>query len=624
MNKRFFLVSFLCLMLAASASGGPVGTNVAWSTFQGTADGVVWGMAVATDALGYVYVAGHSLGTWGTPVAPFQGFIDAYVAKFTPWGGLVWNTFLGGGDRDSASGIAVDKDGNVFVIGLSKSTWGTPVSPFSGSESVFVAKLNALGQRTWHTFENGASTSEAGGIAVDSKGNAFVCGTSYGSWGTPVNRFAGSGAFVAKLNASGALIWNTFAPAGSCGLGIALQGSNVLLAGYSDRGWAGALKRYAGGRDAFALKLNSLGVRRWSTFAGGSSDDTATGIAADSAGNIYLTGTSKGTWGAPGRPFAGGSDAFVAKLSSGGLARWHTFLGSSDSDEAAAIAVSGAGYVYVSGQGSASWGDPFRAFAGPDTKNAFAAKLDPSGALLWNGFLGGTGFVTGGKGISASPRGDIVVTGTGYGSWGTPFDPFVGTEGNAYVASIREPGIAVFEPAAYAAVSRGVYITIGWTSLIPHAEVAIDLMKGATLVRSITATTDNDGEFMWQIPPGFIPGTGFRIRVRTLDGAYSALGPAFSIDKGSFFFFTPDSGTSWARGTTQTISWDIAGSPGPSVRLYLLDAYGRYRSTIRSLTENDGAFGWPIPGALARGSYRLRILLPDGSVSAKSEIFTIY
>jgi hypothetical protein len=624
MNKRFLPVSFFCLLLAASASGY-IGTGVAWNTFQGTSAGSVYGNAVATDALGYVYVAGSSFATWGAPVAPFQSFIDAYVAKFTPWGGLVWNTFLGGNGRDVAKGIAVDGDGNVYVIGLSASSWGAPVRPFSGSESVFVAKLNGLGQLTWHTFLNGAGSSEGAGITVDSKGNAFVCGTSYDKWGTPVNRFAGSGAFVAKLGANGALKWNTFAPAGSYGLGIALQGGNILLAGYSDRGWAGALKRYAGGWDAYVLKLNSLGVRQWSTFIGSASEDMATGLATDSGGNIYLAGTSKGTWGAPVRPFAGGgSDAFVAKLSPGGLRKWNTFLGSSDSDQAAAVAISGAGNVYVSGQSNASWGTPFRPYTGPATTDAFAAKLDPAGTLLWNGFLGGAGFSTAGNGISASPRGDIVVAGTGYGSWGTPVDPFTGSWGNAYAASIQEPGIAVFGPAANESVSRGVYITVAWTSLIPHSEVAIDLMKGNVVVLPIAATTDNDGDFMWQIPPGFLPGTGFRIRVRTLDGAYEALGPVFSINKGSFYFFSPNGGTSWARRTTQTISWDISGNPGPSVRLFLLDKNGRYLSTIRNLAENDGSFDWPIPGTLAPGSYMIKILIPDRTVSAMSELFTIY
>jgi hypothetical protein len=144
---------------------------------------------------------------------------------------------------------------------------------------------------------------------------------------------------------------------------------------------------------------------------------------------------------------------------------------------------------------------PFRAFS-PELSNAFAAKLDPGGSLLWNGFLGGAGGSTTGTGISASLHGEIVVTGDSAVSWGSPVHDYTGTWTNMYAAAIREPGISVFSPAGNEPLYRGSYWTIGWTSMIPHSEVVIDLMKGGAVVQTIAAATNNDGDHLWFVPPG--------------------------------------------------------------------------------------------------------------------------
>ena len=149
-----------------------------------------YGYGIAVDTSGNVYVAGYSDATWGSPVRPYAGTYDAFVAKLNGSGALQWNTFLGGSSDDYGNGIAVDTSGNVYVTGYSTATWGSPVRPFSGGDDAFVAKLNGSGALQWNTFLGGSNVDYGYGIAVDTSGNVYVTGNSEATWGSPVRPFA--------------------------------------------------------------------------------------------------------------------------------------------------------------------------------------------------------------------------------------------------------------------------------------------------------------------------------------------------------------------------------------------------------------------------------------------------
>ncbi len=93
------------------------------------------------DGSGNVYIAGSSYQTWGSPVNPFAGAFgyDAFAAKLNGSGVLQWHTFMGSSTREFCRGIAVDSSGNVYVVGSSDATWGSPVNAHAGNDDAFAA-----------------------------------------------------------------------------------------------------------------------------------------------------------------------------------------------------------------------------------------------------------------------------------------------------------------------------------------------------------------------------------------------------------------------------------------------------------------------------------------------------
>ena len=409
--------------------------TLTWNTFLG-GGAQDEGFGLAVDAIGNVYVAGYSTATWGSPVSAYHGGAEAFLAKLDSNGNLTWNTFIGGNGDELGTALAIDVTGNAYVTGYSNATWGSPVSAFSGGIwSAFVAKLDSNGTPLWNTFVGGGPDDRGQAVAVDVIGNVYLTGLSLATWGSPVRAFSGGvfDAFAAKLDSSGALIWNTFLGSGGTDHGYAAAvdvGGNVYVAGFSTATWGSPVRAYSGGHAAFAAKLNSSGTLTWNTFLGGG-NDSGLGVAVDASGNVYVTGSSQEPWGSPVRPHSSFQDAYAAKLDSGGELIWNTFFGSSGAHVGNAVALDGSGNVYVAGVSTATWGSPARPHSGGN--DGFAAQLDSSGALTWNTFLGEANNQANALGVDLS--GNVHLTGISDQSWGSPIRPFNGSR-DAFVAKL--------------------------------------------------------------------------------------------------------------------------------------------------------------------------------------------
>jgi hypothetical protein len=364
---------------------------------------------------------------------------------------LAYSTYLGGGQMDSGRGIAVDAMGNAYVTGTTFSTL-FPTTPgafnptINGSIDLFVTKLNAAGSGLiYSTFLGGDGNAGDNGsaIAVDSLGNAYVTGVTFNaSFPTTAGAFdttdnLGSDGFVTKLNATGSvLVYSTYL-GGSLDDGgnrIAVDGAgNAYVTGDTNSEdfptTAGAFDNTLDdGRDAFVTKLNATGSALvYSSYFGGSDSDSGHGIAVDSTGNAYVSGTtSSGDFPTTADSFdttfndgaSTAPDGFVVKLnpgSSGAVSRvYSTYLGGSAAEDASAIAVDSAGNAYVTGD-TTSFDFPITtgAFAtmGAGDRDAFVSKLNAAGSFLsYSTFLGGENEELG-NGIAVDAAGNAYVTG---------------------------------------------------------------------------------------------------------------------------------------------------------------------------------------------------------------------
>jgi Calx-beta domain/Beta-propeller repeat len=331
---------------------------------------------------------------------------------------LGYSTYLGGVSNDQGFGIAVDSTGSAYVTGSTISSdfpiSASPVQPTkAGVTDAFVAKLDPSGTTlVYSTFLGGSGDDVGNAIAVDADGNAYVTGTTTSSNFPVLNPFqarsrGGNETFVTKLAPDGsALVYSTYL--GSNGddfaFGIALDAAaNAYVTGSTNaRSFPNAnavvcqgTKRT--GDDAFVARVDATGTTLgYCAFIGGAGTDVGNAIAADELGNVWVGGSTTSSDLPVVNPIqaarGGRTDGFVGRLDPSGALVYLTYLGGSGDDEVLAITTDANGNAYVAG--STSSADfptvrPLQPQLGGGT-DAFVAKLNAAGsALTFSTFLGG-------------------------------------------------------------------------------------------------------------------------------------------------------------------------------------------------------------------------------------------
>jgi hypothetical protein len=266
-----------------AAKFDPALSFLIYATFLGGA-GEDEAHSLAVDSGGFAYVCGHA-GASDFPTTPGSyspsyrgGNADGFVVKIDQNGAsLRYSTFLGGGGGDDLYTLTLGAGNEVHVAGKTRST-DFPTTPgavdrtFNGVDDVIVASIDSSGSTLVHsTFVGGAGQDVADGIVLDSLGNTFIIGWTFSS-DFPVS----PGAFDEQAN---------------------------------------------GGGDMFLIKLNAAGTSMpYSTYIGGSYEESGNSVGVDSSGSVYIAGFTASldfptTLGAFDTTYNGDpSDAYVLKL----------------------------------------------------------------------------------------------------------------------------------------------------------------------------------------------------------------------------------------------------------------------------------------------------------------------
>ncbi len=299
----------------------------------------------AVDDSGNVYLAGETRSNSAIASGGHQNSFgggpgDAFLVKFNSSGIRLWSTYYGGANNDIAQSCAVDSSGNIYLAGRTNSisaiASGGHQNTNGGGYDAFLVKFNSMGVRQWGTYYGGDGGYKGGewgnSCAVDGSGNVYLAGSTSSlsaiAFGGHQNSFGGtpSDAFLVKFNSMGVRQWGTYYGgvgrdrAYSCAVD---NSGNIYLAGQTSSQTAissgGQQNIYGGGYDAFLVKFNSMGVRLWGTYYGGSGAELSFSCAVDVSGNLYVAGETNSisaiAAGGHQNTFGGGlKDAFLAKF----------------------------------------------------------------------------------------------------------------------------------------------------------------------------------------------------------------------------------------------------------------------------------------------------------------------
>ena len=383
----------------ASTPSKDISPSTEWLTFLSVESDFI--SDIAGDNFGNVYVA--SVDVIGAAPGGDDDTRYLYLSKITSAGIVEWGILITDTLDSGPSPIAVDRDGNVYLSGSSKDSWGTPIRPF-GSRTLngyygrtFVAKVNGQGDLVWNTFLEG--TYPSNNIVADPSSGMIYLLNDYGG-GPEADELA-----LVKLNGAGEIQQATALPGifdvqthglDPQELKVDSQ-SNIYIGGHEDdNGTIGNLAY-------FVAKTNGNGDVSWKTVL----DDAHWGYAQHvllelgNDGAAYVIGESNRSWGNPinphdgGRPdlefpdidYLNGYAYFVTKLDNNGQVVWNTFLSQYAIVEDSALDKNGA--LYLAGYSQSTWGTPHADFSGG--VDGFVMLLDANGFVLWNTFIGEQG-----------------------------------------------------------------------------------------------------------------------------------------------------------------------------------------------------------------------------------------
>lgn len=363
MNLRHTLFGTCALLtIAQMCDRAFAWPQVIWGTQIGSIRNDYCG-ALDGDAGGNLFQVGAARGIAGVANV---GLDDAFVAKYNSSGTLAWARQLGTTNYDYGRGVAADSTGNSYICGTTK---GNLASTNAGFDDAFIARYDPDGTLLWKKQVGGALNDAYTDVSTDSTGNAYACGNMNDAAGIPY-------AVLTKYGPSGTELWtrSIASSPGVFGHGDCVDASgNIYIMGSTAANLAGTV----GSLDIFVAKYNSVGDQLWLRQMGSTGWDTPSDMTVDNDGSVYISGYTEGSL--PGFTQRGNDDAFLAKYDATGNLIWQRQIGTPSADNGYAIAADASGRVFFAGFTSGTLETNATNPSGP---NAFLQVYNASGDLV--------------------------------------------------------------------------------------------------------------------------------------------------------------------------------------------------------------------------------------------------
>lgn len=299
-------IAIVVLVAALSSVLGPsvFAQNFEWvKSAGGTKETATFPGKIFVDATGHLYATGtfHRKTTFDKVdlvTSNVTSYGDIFIVKYAPDGKMVWVMRDGGTGTEYAQNIAVDANGDIYISGFFSNLFpgytceigGVTLDVKNDEHEYFLAKYDANGKFKWvrQTHNSGHTINPASEMVLDHQGNVIVQGTFKGEISIGNKSLKNDGKafslFTAKFDADGNALWATS------------QLSHIDYVQSTDQVIGDMIM--------------------------------ATGLVADSGGNIYYTGKFKGKLDFPEGPVRSqDGDVFFVKLSANGQVTWRKFFG---------------------------------------------------------------------------------------------------------------------------------------------------------------------------------------------------------------------------------------------------------------------------------------------------------
>lgn len=410
-----------CLLLGCSPA---LAQKQTWSKIWGSSNDFNYTKAVAVDASSNIFVAGTTAGTFDGQVN--AGGQDAFLTKFDRYGTRLWTRIWGSASNETVAGVAVDRNGYVYVTGDTPGSFDGQVNTREGTSDFFLTKWSTNGLWAWTRIWGSPSNDLSAGVVINSVNWPHVAGSTAGGFGGQTNTKAGGYDFCLTgfstdgvLNPATVAIWGG-TNSDTCN-DVAIESDRIYLAGITYVGiFEGLTNKFPYGR--LVVSACDLGGGRYWSALWGATNKHNMAKSVWAGAYVYVAGYTFGNFdGQSNYPNVyNNGDLFISQFSVGGTKNWTRIYGSNSWEEAHGVTGDSAGNAYLTGITGGALLDGQPSAGGSDY---FLIKYDSSGNRSWTRLWGTYRDDDGGEDVAMDAAGNVFACGASIGPVGGQFNP---------------------------------------------------------------------------------------------------------------------------------------------------------------------------------------------------------